>query len=479
MAGVMTRDELIKYAQLRKAEETREKEWQKLLKAVGQGYDEFLLNRNRYRILKGGRGSKKSTTAFTELPWRIMNYPKSNAVVVRNVYNTHKDSTYAEIQKGAERLGALGKFKFTVNPFEITYKPTGQKILFRGFDDVLKLTSINVAKGHLCWVYVEEAFEIVDPADFDTMDESIRGILPPWLWHQITLTYNPWVQSHWTKTRYWDNDHPDTYRLTTTHHINEFLTEKDHQKIENLQITDPDRYQVVGLGEYGIPGGAYFDEFRRTIHVVKPFIIPSSWNKYRAIDYGLDMLACYWIAVDPNNNAFIYKELHEPNHIISSAANRIKEMSLGEEIVMTYAPPDLWNRRQETGKSAADLFAENGVYLSSVSNNRVQGWYNMKEWLRPHEIMSEQTGDVLKLSRMRIFDSCFNLINYLPQAQKDEKNPNDVSTDPHHITHCLDAIRSFVSGRPTPEGQILDSLHSDDEDEDEEDIESWHNLFYG
>ena len=332
MAGSMSREDLLKYARVKKAHEEKQKQWDKLKQAVGQGYDEFLLNRNRYRVLKGGRASKKSTTVFTELPWRIANYPLSNAVVIRNVYNTHKDSTYAEIQKGARRVGLYSKFKFTVNPFEITYKPTGQKILFRGFDDVFKLTSINVSVGHLCWAYLEEAYEIQDPKDFDTMDESIRGLLPEWLWHQITIFYNPWVQSHWTKSRYWDQEHPDCYRLTTTHHCNEFLTDKDHEKIERLQITDPERYRVVGLGEYGIPGGAYFDEFRKAIHTCKPFIIPAHWNRYRCIDYGLDMLACYWVAISPENMAYVYKELHEPNHIVSSAAQRIKEMT-NEEIV--------------------------------------------------------------------------------------------------------------------------------------------------
>ena len=187
----MTQEEFKNYIKYRKMLEEEEKQWEHLRSVIGGGYDEFCKSKHRYRVVKGGRGSKKSTTVFTELPWRIMNYPLSNAVVVRKTYNTHKDSTYAEIQKGCQRLGVYDKFKFTVNPFEITYLPTGQKILFRGFDEVMKLTSINVAHGHLCWVILEEAFEIENESDFDTLDESIRGLLPLHLWHQLTICYNP------------------------------------------------------------------------------------------------------------------------------------------------------------------------------------------------------------------------------------------------------------------------------------------------
>ena len=113
----------------------------------GKGYGEFIRDRHFFRVVKGGRASKKSTTAFTEAPMRIMQYPNSNILIVRQTANTHETSTYAEVQKGVKRLHAEKLWKFTTNPCEATYKPTGQKILFRGFDDPYKLTSINVPVG--------------------------------------------------------------------------------------------------------------------------------------------------------------------------------------------------------------------------------------------------------------------------------------------------------------------------------------------
>jgi len=413
---------------------------------VGKGYASFWHTKKRYRVLKGGRGSKKSTTTALWYIYNIMKYPLANAVVVRKTFNTHKDSTFAQLKWAAKRLGVFDKWKFTLSPLECTYIKTGQKILFRGFDDPLKLTSITVDTGVLCWAWIEEAYELDSADDFDTFDEAIRGEQPEGLWKQVTLTYNPWINSHWTKDRYWDNEYPNTFRLTTTFRCNEWLDDADRQKIEDLEFTNPERYKVVGLGEYGIPGGAYFDEFRTDIHVIEPIDIPSHWLRYIALDYGLDMLAVYWIATDTHGKAYVYKELYQSGLIISDAAKAIKRMTLeSEDIYSTLAPPDLWNRRQETGKSAKELFGDNDVWLTKADNNRVQGWYNFKEWLKPYD---DEQG--IKTASLVIFKNCTNLIRTLPQLQRDERNPNDVATEPHELTHGPDAIRYFIAGRPCP-----------------------------
>lgn len=375
-----------------------------------------------------------------------MKYPLANAVVVRRVFNTNKDSTFAQLKWAARKLKVYDQWKFTTSPLEATYIPTGQKILFRGFDDPLKLTSMTVDVGVLCWAWIEEAYEIESSDDFDTFDEAIRGDMPEGYFKQVTLTYNPWINTHWTKDRYWDQDHPDTFTLTTTHKCNEWLDEADHSKYESLQFTNPERYKVVALGEYGIPSGVYFEEFRTDIHVIDPFVIPDHWRRYRTIDYGLDMLACYWIAVDDSGKAYVYKELYQSGLIISAAAKAIVEMTNEDEkIYKTFAPPDLWNRRQETGKSAAEIFDANGVFLNKADNNRIQGWLNVKEWLNPYSDEQE-----IMTASLVITKNCKNLIRTLPQLQCDEKDPNDTANDPHELTHAPDAIRYFISGRPVP-----------------------------
>ena len=162
------------------------------------------------------------------------------------------------------------------------------------------------------------------------------------------------------------------------------------------------------------------------------------------MDYGLDMLAGYWIAMDIWGRAYVYREIYESGLIISEAARKIREAT-AEKIHSYIAPPDLWNRRQDTGKSAAQIFAENGVPVTAARNERVQGWYNLKEWLSPFR---DETG---KMSAyLRIFSNCTNLIRTLPAVAVDTKNPNDVASTPHELTHAPDAIRYFVAGRPVP-----------------------------
>jgi phage terminase large subunit len=416
---------------------------------IGRGYGSFWRSKKRYRVLKGGRASKKSRTVALWYIYNMLKHPLANTVVVRNTFNTNKDSTYAVLKWAARQLGAYHLWKFTESPLEAKILATGQKILFRGFDDPLKITSITVDVGALCWAWVEEAFEIEDEEEFRTFDESIRGEMPEGLWKQVTLSYNPWVDSHWTKTRFWDREEENADRFTTTYKCNEWLDDSDRQLIEGLKRTHPERYKVVGLGEYGVPGGRYFDEFRTDIHVIEPFVIPEHWQRFRVKDYGLDMLANYWIAIDNQGFAFVYKELYESNLIISDAAKRILELT-NEKIKISYAPPDLWNRRQETGKSAAEIFMENGINLVKASNDRIQGWLNLKEWIKPYETVDEQTGEPIMTARLKIFKNCVNLIRTLPQLQHDEKDPNDVATEPHELTHAPDAMRYFCSMRTLP-----------------------------
>ena len=170
---------------------------------IGQGYGDFWRCQKRYRVLKGGKGSKKSTTTALNHIVRLMQYPDANLLVVRKVGDTHRSSTFAQLRWAIRRLGVDAYWRATTSPMELTYTPTGQKILFRGMDDPLKLASTTVDHGVLCWVWIEEAYEIDNEADFDKLDLSVpRGNVPPPLFKQTTLTFNPWSETHWLKRRF-------------------------------------------------------------------------------------------------------------------------------------------------------------------------------------------------------------------------------------------------------------------------------------
>lgn len=225
---------------------------------------------------------------------------------------------------------------------------------------------------------------------------------------------------------------------------NMFLLDNDPDYIDRLELLPEKEKQALLYGDWDIFDGQFFTEFDRKIHVIQPFEIPKDWRIYRTRDYGLDMCATLWIAMDYQMNCYAYKELYEPDLIVSEAARKINKMT-DEKIQIDYAPPDLWNRNKDTGKSTADIFAENGQYLTKADNNRVTGWLAVHEWLKIYKDEQGQPN-----SKLKIFSNCVNLIRTLPALQHDEKNPNDVAVEPHELTHIPDALRYFCTMWQSP-----------------------------
>ena len=256
----------------------------KLPKIVGKGYKSYWNFRGRYAACKGSRASKKSKTTALRIIYNMMKYDKSNTLVVRKTYRTLKDSCFTDLKWATRRLEVEHLWEFKYSPLEATYLPTEQKILFRGLDDPLKITSITVDYGFLCWVWLEEAYEITSEKDFDTLDESIRGELPPYLWKQWMITFNPWNEHHWLKKRFFDvkND-PDILAITTNYKCNEWLDEADLRLFDNMKEKNPRRYQVAGLGNWGIVDGLVYENWKEEEFTLDQVI---NCDYVNGIDFG-------------------------------------------------------------------------------------------------------------------------------------------------------------------------------------------------
>lgn len=234
-------------------------------KVIGGGYNRFWHNKQFYRVVKGSRGSKKSKTTALNYIHRIMKYPWANLLVIRRYSNTNKQSTYTDLKWAANQLQVAHLFKFNESLPEITYRPTGQKILFRGLDDELKITSITVDVGILCWAWFEEAYQIETEEKFRTVVESIRGSFDAEdFFKQITVTFNPWSERHWLKRTFFDEEtrEKDTYTNTTTFRVNEWLDDVDKARYMDLYRTNPRRARIVCDGEWGVAEGLVFDNFQ-------------------------------------------------------------------------------------------------------------------------------------------------------------------------------------------------------------------------
>lgn len=302
---------------------------------VGGGYGSFWRWKARYRVVKGSRASKKSKTMALWLISSMMKYPEANALVIRKVFRTLQDSCFADLQWAANRLGVEDSWDFKLSPLEITYKPTGQKILFRGLDDPLKIASVSVPKGCLCWCWIEEAYEITSEADFDMIDESLRGEVPDGLFKQITLTLNPWNEKHWIKKRFFDDPDDETLALTTNYLCNEWLDKKDKNVFERMRLRNPRRYQVAGLGAWGVVDGLVYENWKE-----EAFTLRDIQDKHidLASAFGLD----FGYTNDPTAGfvgfisqdsriIYIYDELYEKGLSNRNIYERLTKQGYGKD----------------------------------------------------------------------------------------------------------------------------------------------------
>ena len=300
---------------------------------VGKHYGEFWRFKGRYKAVKGSRASKKSSTQSLKVITEIIENPNINWLVVRKVERTLRDSCYAQLKWAIHRLKVDNFFKCSTSPLEITYKPTGQKILFRGLDDPLKVTSITVEVGSLCRLWIEEAYEITSEDAFDRLDESIRGQLPKGMYHQVVLTFNPWSDRHWLKKRFFDEPSKNVLAMTTNYMCNEFLSEADLVLFEEMK-KNPRRYRTAGLGEWGIVEGLVYENWEERVFDVHEISIRPSIRSAFGMDFGYvnDPSTLFCGLVDTvAREIYVFDEMYEKGMSNEDIKDRVSEMGYSKE----------------------------------------------------------------------------------------------------------------------------------------------------
>lgn len=302
-----------------------------LTEIVGRGYGTFWRFRGRYRVVKGSRASKKSKTTALWYIVNLMKYPQANLLVIRKTYRTLKDSCFTELKWAIHRLGVDDWWEIKESPLEMTYKPTGQKIYFRGLDDPLKVTSITVEVGVLCWAWLEEAYEVTRESDFDTLDESIRGEVPDGLFKQWTITFNPWNERHWLKSKFFDEPSADTLALTTNYLCNEWLDQSDLALFEKMKQKNPRRYKVAGLGDWGVTEGLIYENHREeSFDVESVRHLPA----YFGLDFGYthDPSAFIALSLDrENRRIYVWDEFYGRGMSNRAIYQKTVDMGYGKE----------------------------------------------------------------------------------------------------------------------------------------------------
>lgn len=422
-------------------------------------------------LFGGAAGGGKSYGQLVDGLLYALKYPKSKQIIFR--------TTFADLEKSLIRT-SMDLYPLSIadyNSSKHTWKFKNGSIVDFGYIQYEK----DVYQYQSAEYDVIRFDELTHFTEFmyTYMISRCRGANPyP---KCIKSSTNPGGVGHnWVKERFIDIGAPnvihtcklETGETTTRIFIpslvqdNKFMLTYDPDYIKRLDALPEKERRALKYGDWDIFDGQFFTEFKRDIHVIEPFEIPKDWYIYFVMDYGLDKLAGYWIAVDYNNNAYVFREVYESNLLVSQARDKIKEMT-NEPIYLYLAPPDLWNRHKETGKSTADIFEEGDITLYKTNNDRIQGWLQMKEWLKPYK---DEQGCMT--ARLKIFNTCKNLIRCLPQVQHDEKRVGDIANEPHELTHSVDAIRGFCvywTQEPIfmPKKQELPfELQTEEEDED-------------
>ena len=327
------------------------------------------------------------------------------------------------------------------------------------------------------WIFIDEATQFTERA-FNYLGGCLRGVND----HpkRMYLTCNPGGVGHrWVKRLFIDkdyktdsanpeeNENPDDYVfIPATVEDNEALLKSSPGYLRMLANMPEEVRRAFRYGDWSALGGNYFPEFRPGFHTCEPFKIPDNWVRYRAFDYGLDMFACYWIAVDESGRSYVYREYTHKGLIVQDAAKAALDNTLPDEkITITFAPPDIWSRQKDTGRTMAEVFALNGVPLVKAENNRVQGHMMIKDFLA-----TRQDGK----PGLIIFNTCKELIGDIQDIQADENNPNDCAKDPHEITHTVDGLRYFCVSRVVHAEPLSQQIAAmDEEDDNVDDYDSY------
>lgn len=321
---------------------------------IGGGYRDFWNFKGRYIVCKGSRASKKSKTQALKLIYKLMQYPAANALVVRKTFRTLQNSCWADLCWAISRLGVSKYWKTTKNPLEITYLPTGQRILFVGLDDPLKITSISVPRGVLCWLWIEEAYEVTNEDDFNRLDESIRGQLPGGLYVQVTLTLNPWSDRHWIKARFFDEPDENVLAKTTNYLCNEFLSPSDLALFEAMK-KNPKRYRVAGLGEWGVVEGLIYDNWEEKLFDIDALRRQPGVKSAFGLDFGYtnDPSAFFAALVDEGAKAiYVFDEIYKRGLTNPALYREIAQRGYAKErIVADSAEPKSIEELRQAGLS--------------------------------------------------------------------------------------------------------------------------------
>lgn len=420
----------------------------------------FFKARSRYLAYGGARGGGKSWAVRWKAALMAAKFAGIRILILRRTYPELNENHILPMRQMLQDAA-----RYTDSEKAMAF-PNGSRVKFgycKREADVLQYQGQEYDA-----IFLDEATQFTE-WQFKALDTSVRGVnaFPK----RFYLTCNPggvghaWVKRLFVDRAFRDGENPDDYEFIQARvYDNKSLLAADPEYINTLKKLPEKKRRAWLDGEWSVVDGAFFPEWDRGVHVVEPFSVPAWWKWYFCLDYGLDCLAAYMAAADEEGNLWITEEIYQSDVLIDDAARLCKQMIGGRQLEAAFAPPDLWNRNRDTGRSLAEAFADMGIYLATAQNDRKMGWMEVKRYLQYRtERLEDGSVRAAEGPRLRVFGSCENLCESWPYLLHSEKDPDDVADEPHEYTHGPDAIRYLLAGRPQsaerpaqPDEDILD-----------------------
>lgn len=372
-------------------------------------------------VLPGGRGSSKSSGISCIIIELLKNHSDMHALVLRKVGNTIKDSVYAQIKWAISKMGLEEEFKFKTSPFEITYKPTGQKIYFRGADDPLKIKSIKPEFGYIGIMWFEELDQFAGPEEVRNIQQSaIRGGDKAYRFKSFNppRSKNNWANEYTTEAEFKDAA-AKVVRSTYKDVPAEWLGEQFINDAEHLKEVNPAAYENEYMGEANGNGGNVFEFIEeRTITDEE---ISQMDRIYQGVDWGFypDKYAFVRLYYDHNSETIYFIDEIYENKLTN---RKTADMILGKgyddyEIICDSAEP----------KSVTD-YRDFGLPARGAMKGPGSVDYSMKWWQgRKIVIDPARTPGVSKEFKKYEYDR--------------DKDGNVISGYPDRDNHLIDASR--------------------------------------
>ena len=405
---------------------------------------EFFASRAKFTAYGGARGGGKSWALRRKVVLMCLRYGGLKALLVRRSLPELRSNHLYGI------LAELGDAVSYSERDKCVLFQNGSK-LFLGYCSSERDT-LRYQGQEYDVIAIDEATQLSE-YQFSIFKACLRGATD--MPRRMYLTCNPGGIGHgWVKRLFIDRDYrmgeraEDYAFIPATVFDNASLTAADPEYVSRLESLPPRLRDAWLYGKWDVFEGQFFSEFDEERHVCEPNVIPRTPITIAAFDYGFDMLAAYICGFDREGRAWIKREYCRSGLTLSEAARAVSELCRGENVEYAVASPDLWNRRQDTGKSGFEVMQSTyGMPpMRPADDRRVAGWRLFREYLAEND-----KGDV----RLHISRDCKELISSIPALLFDKNRPEDAAGEPHRFTHSPEAVRYALMSRAQPPDDLL------------------------